>query len=450
MFNYTFLTVKYTLESALLCLTLTLLLRNRRKNAWKILLGAWWIWLLSGIMQGVLHYAITFWFGNIIQAETFTLRYILMNAMTMFLFWRVQLKCKPALSAFFASHLLISMQFCQAIGTYVIYAIRKNIQIVTEFGPMEQLPSGMIIILLFLISYFVSSKLSKKIESISVREAVLALLFDWCFFVIGRLMRRFFFQAQLFPYITALLYGLFLVELFSFFAIAMRMIRLRKVAVEEARLAQQYALQMHHADEISALYQDFRRLRHEGKNQEIYLRHLLKTKNYSELERYFDAHVKLTQEYSTKIDSGNQLVNAILWSKTQTAEHESIPVTIAEAAVPGDLPIEGAHLCSVLVNLLDNAIEASRCSKEPEIRVTICMKQDYLFCSVANHVDTDVAANNPEFKTTKRDKRNHGFGIQTVKLIAEQYNGMCDFEVENNTFTATVMLSCGEQAATGL
>ena len=40
MFNYTFLTVKYTLESALLCLTLTLLLQHRSKDAWKTLLGA--------------------------------------------------------------------------------------------------------------------------------------------------------------------------------------------------------------------------------------------------------------------------------------------------------------------------------------------------------------------------------------------------------------------------
>ena len=449
MFNYTFLTVKYTLESALLCLTLTLLLQHRSKDAWKTLLGAWWMLLLSGVLQGALHYSVTVLFGNVIQAETFTARYIIMNVLTLLLFWRVRLKYKPGLSAFYGSHLLISMQFCQIFATYVIYTIKSNLQIVTDFGPTEQLTSETIILLLFMASYFVSCRLSRKIENVSGWEAVLSSLFDWCFFAIGRLMQHFFIQTQLYPYITAALYLLFLVELLLFFAIAVQMIYLRKTSVEEARMAQQYALQMQHADEISVLYRDFRRLRHEEKNQEIYVRHLLKTKNYDKLESYFDALAKLTDGYSMKIDSGNQLVNAILWSKEQAAEHENIPMTV-EAAVPGDLPIEGHHLCSVLVNLLDNAIEASRHSKKPEIRVNICMKQDYLFCCVANRVDTDAAAIDPEFRTTKRDKRIHGFGIRTVKLIAEQYNGICNFTVENYTFKATVMLSCGSQVTASL
>ena len=98
---------------------------------------------------------------------------------------------------------------------------------------------------------------------------------------------------------------------------------------------------------------------------------------------------------------------------------------------------------SLLVNLLDNAIEASRRASSPSISVKLCMKQDYLFCYVTNNIDEGSLSANPELKSTKKDKTMHGFGIRTVKLIAEQYHGDCEFSVKDGRFFATVMLACG-------
>ena len=71
------------------------------------------------------------------------------------------------------------------------------------------------------------------------------------------------------------------------------------------------------------------------------------------------------------------------------------------------------------------------------------MKQDYLFCYVTNNIDEGSLSANPELKSTKKDKTMHGFGIRTVKLIAEQYHGDCEFSVKDGRFFATVMLACG-------
>ena len=48
--------------------------------------------------------------------------------------------------------------------------------------------------------------------------------------------------AQLYPYISVSIYLLFLIEMVIFFAISMEMVHLRETSIEEARLAQQYAL----------------------------------------------------------------------------------------------------------------------------------------------------------------------------------------------------------------
>lgn len=444
MFNYIFLTVKYTVESSLLCLALALLLKRNRKALWAVLRSMRWLplFLCSGLMQGLLHYGLTVWFGNALQAQTFTPRYILSNTVTMLLFWRLCINDKRDLSLLYGSYLLITMQFCQIMATYVVYYMRESIQIVTDFGPPEQLISQFIILAAFAVNYIVAFKLSRKTVSITPREAALCAIFDWFFFIIGRLLGRFFMGAQLYPYISVSIYLLFLIEMVIFFAISMEMVHLRETSIEEARLAQQYALQMQHNDEISVLYRDFRRLRHEEKNQEIYVWHLLKTGQYADLEEYFKKLANLTDSYSMRIDSGNQLVNSILWAKAQAAEHERIAMKI-DAHVPSDLPIEGPHLCSLLVNLLDNAIEASRRASSPSISVKLCMKQDYLFCYVTNNIDEGSLSSNPELKSTKKDKTMHGFGIRTVKLIAEQYHGDCEFSVKDGRFFATVMLACG-------
>lgn len=142
-------------------------------------------------------------------------------------------------------------------------------------------------------------------------------------------------------------------------------------------------------------------------------------------------------------DCGNRLVNAILWSKGEEAKRRGIPLE-PRAAVPEALPIAGHHLCSLLGNLLDNALDGSAGVEHPRIRVILRMKERYLYCCVSNRVDSDVLRENPALHTTKREAQEHGYGIPTIKKIAELYQGMTDFEVQNGEFVASVMLLCPE------
>ena len=64
------------------------------------------------------------------------------------------------------------------------------------------------------------------------------------------------------------------------------------------------------------------------------------------------------------------------------------------------------------------------------------------YCCVSNRVDFDVLRENPALHTTKREAQEHGYGIPAIKKIAELYQGMTDFEVQNGEFVASVMLLC--------
>ena len=81
--------------------------------------------------------------------------------------------------------------------------------------------------------------------------------------------------------------------------------------------------------------------------------------------------------------------------------------------------------------------------EKPKITVTMRIKERYLFISVSNRVSEDILETNPDFHSTKGDKDEHGYGIRIIRKIAEQYDGMVDFMVENGEFRASVMLLIG-------
>lgn len=46
--------------------------------------------------------------------------------------------------------------------------------------------------------------------------------------------------------------------------------------------------------------------------------------------------------------------------------------------------------------------------------------------------------------TTKKDKTAHGFGVASVKMLAEKYNGMTSFYERNGQFIADVWLKLSD------
>ena len=59
---------------------------------------------------------------------------------------------------------------------------------------------------------------------------------------------------------------------------------------------------------------------------------------------------------------------------------------------------------------------------------------------IKNSLDKSVISHNPELKTTKKDKLNHGLGTSIIKDIANKYDGRYDYYEIDNTFCCSVIL----------
>jgi len=191
--------------------------------------------------------------------------------------------------------------------------------------------------------------------------------------------------------------------------------------------------------------EEMRAIRHDLKNQMAYMQIMLAQKDYGRLEQYlsqYNKEINATMQYP---DCGNPVIRNLLGLEAQKAKNEGISI---DARVAMDTTrIEDTDLTALLMNLLDNAIEACTEDRIRDAVISCVVRQNeqYLFITVSNPVtDASKAARRKKLITAK-DATIHGRGTRIVNRIAEKYNGAVDYRLEKGTFTASVMLSIAER-----
>lgn len=139
---------------------------------------------------------------------------------------------------------------------------------------------------------------------------------------------------------------------------------------------------------------------------------------------------------------GNDLVDSLINHKYEIAKRYQIDMD-TNINIPTKLSVEYGALAVVLGNLLDNAIEAAReCVGEKKISISMGVKKKQLVIVVRNTFEKEPKKDmDGDFVTAKDDTKEHGFGIRSVKRIAEKYEGSSLFHIHDNMFEAIVLLT---------
>ena len=75
--------------------------------------------------------------------------------------------------------------------------------------------------------------------------------------------------------------------------------------------------------------------------------------------RILDELIGENEKIRPVVQSGNEMLDVILNSKLSAAADAGIVVELARMQAPNKLPLTDAELCSLMMNLLDNALEAA-------------------------------------------------------------------------------------------
>ena len=189
--------------------------------------------------------------------------------------------------------------------------------------------------------------------------------------------------------------------------------------------------------EIQNMYSQMQEWRHDYRNHIQNMKNRLDSDN-GELEQYLDDLADDLTQADTSIKTGNVMADAVLNSKLSVASQKGIRLNV-KAHIPDGVAMTDVELCSILGNLLDNAMEA--CEKLPVdtrfIRVYIDKFKGQFYLSVQNSSPA-VQRDKGIFHTTKAGT--HGFGLLRIDRIAKKYGGYVNRQYEEGVFATELLL----------
>ena len=194
-----------------------------------------------------------------------------------------------------------------------------------------------------------------------------------------------------------------------------------------------------HCEEIQNIYKTMRGWRHDYHNHIQTMMALIDKPE--QLKEYL---LKLNDDLTTVdtvIKTGYIMIDAILNSKLSLIQTHLISVNV-KAAVPTSLKISEIDLCTIIGNLLDNAMEACLKQKnetERFIRVYIGIFKKQLYISVQNSVGEEIKRNGKGYISTKVYD-GHGLGLTRIDYIVKKYNGYINRQNEEGVFATELML----------
>ncbi len=184
-------------------------------------------------------------------------------------------------------------------------------------------------------------------------------------------------------------------------------------------------------------------IQHDLKGHCFTINTLLENNQIEEAKRYLERIQKTIQPQEMYVDTGNMVITSIFNYYIQQALNENISIQY-DIKIPQELKIDAFDLSTILINLFNNALEAALKSKEKEMKIRLFYERNVFYLFMENSYQGTVLKKENKFISTK-GKENHGFGIESVKKCVERYQGDIEFEINEKSFKAYIMLYVDEK-----
>lgn len=185
---------------------------------------------------------------------------------------------------------------------------------------------------------------------------------------------------------------------------------------------------------------EIRKINHNLNNILIILQSHLEKEEYEEAKDYIEQNLKThVKAYQALTHTGIAAIDGALNAHIQSIKEKGIQydeniskILHLGSIVPGDLAL-------IISLALDNAKEAcENIEGEKHISLKLQSKQTHVILYIENSIPE---GSHPTFhKTSKKDKIAHGFGVSSIKEMAERYHGEAKYEVNHDQVILRVVL----------
>lgn len=187
-------------------------------------------------------------------------------------------------------------------------------------------------------------------------------------------------------------------------------------------------------------YKKQRRQMHDYKNQLNCIAGMLEKGQVSETLSYISGLTGGIRKIADRISTNNTVADVVLNQKYQEAFEKDITMTMAVNDLSA-LTVSEEEIVVLLVNLLDNAIEA--CEKLDEnkiIQFKMMLENEQLILSVRNPVKEAVSLKGNRAASSKKNAFMHGIGLMNVDSVVKKNKGTSVVRCEEGWFYFSVII----------
>lgn len=351
--------------------------------------------------------------------------------------WFYQANLKERLLLSLMDTLVTASLEC-AVGFILSHAFDKHFELLLRTNILFYLCGAISSkLMLFIIAKGLQFSIQRHLEGLSLKGILPILSFPVTSVITG------FTIMQISPAISAegmdlpvaIIFLLLTCSGFYFIYLTEKQARQEQTAQKLQYLEQQYTLQLDHCKELYEDQKTIRRLRHNMESKMLVLQGLLQIGDLNNALNRVNEFLGEITNAGNFVQTGNVALDSILSAKLSKAKRFGISFTY-KISLP-EIQINEMDLCTLLANALENALEACNRVGEPSqyIKLVIQANRSHLL------IDTENTALDPgDCNTWKKDRINHGFGMESIKNIAEKYCGDVSWNYDHGVFYLSVLL----------
>lgn len=214
---------------------------------------------------------------------------------------------------------------------------------------------------------------------------------------------------------------------------------------------QQEMTKIHHMMALKEEYYQISKENIEAINVKCHdLKHQISRIRRKQSQGDMDPYLKEVEQniliYDSIAETGSDVLNVILTEKKMLCDQKGIMMTYM---IDGEKVsfMRDSDLYALFGNAVDNAMESVAKIEQPEKRmISISVKAVGAFVSI--HFDNPFVGKlvfrDGILVTTKSDRQYHGYGLKSIEMIAEKYNGKASISAEGERFNLNILIPIPE------
>lgn len=201
-----------------------------------------------------------------------------------------------------------------------------------------------------------------------------------------------------------------------------------------AQLELSIAYQREKYQQLNTSYRNTRRIVHDMKKHYNTIEALTRVDKKEALYEYLNTSVKEIENTYTKYNTGNLVIDTMLYNYDNLANSYRIPFNVSLNVDSNKVPVSEYDLCIIIGNLLDNSIDAclNLPTQDAWINVSICTTEKHILIETENKI--------PKSRSNSNQKHLHGFGVENIRISCKKYMALYDIFTENDIYTASIAI----------